>query len=304
MDLEQLWDLLCTLLLIPPIIPLCTITERIFDWLGQDPDAAKLAGDWIPVYLLGAPAVLLFQVIQRFLVAQHKPWPPVYASVIPCFVIHPFLLSWLVPTMGLQGSALAIAMTQWLMAIFSLLYLRFVPVIEPATWPGLSWKYMRESMAKEPTLRFLHLSLGGVLSLTEWWIWEVMCFIAGSYGVEELCAHTIAYNLIPLLYIIPLGLCIGLSVRMGNLLSINVHRAGRLAAWTMLMTIILGILVASALYNFRGTIMRLFTDDPSVIELCEAIWFRVCIYVFILYIFGIHTAILRGTRSVAVGDRR
>ena len=117
----------CAILLIPPIIPLCTVVDPIFRFLGQDPIAAQLAASWLPIYLLGTPANLGFRVIQRFLVAQHKPWPPVYASVIPSFLIHPFLLRHMVARFGLEGSALAIAMTQWNMLFLLLLYLRFVP---------------------------------------------------------------------------------------------------------------------------------------------------------------------------------
>ena len=43
-----------------------------------------------------------------------------------------------------------------------------------------------------------------------------MCFIAGSFGVVSLCVHTIAYNLVPLMFMIPLGILIGLTVRMGH----------------------------------------------------------------------------------------
>jgi hypothetical protein len=62
--------ILCCVFLIPPVVPLCTMMEGIFDKLGQDEAAAAFAAEWIKVFLVGVPAMLLFRVIQSFLNAQ------------------------------------------------------------------------------------------------------------------------------------------------------------------------------------------------------------------------------------------
>jgi len=163
----------CILLLSFPLVPLCTMMDRVLVTLGQDLVASQLASDWIRIYLLGAPANLGFRVIQRFLVAQQQPWPPVYASVFPAVVLNPILLRLLIPIMGCSGSALAIALTQWSMLILLLIYLYFKPVYHPETWPGLKMSYIREALMPVPFLQFLNLSIGGVVSLSEWWFWEI-----------------------------------------------------------------------------------------------------------------------------------
>jgi MATE family multidrug resistance protein len=163
----------CACLLIPPIVPLCTIMDWALVQLGQDPVASSLAASWIRIYLLGTPANLLFRVIQRFLVAQHQPWPPVYASVVTSFFLNPILLYIFVTRMGLTGSALAIVCTQWSSLFLLLLYLHYRPDYHPESWPGLSVSYVKEALQRAPLARFYNLSLGGVLSLTEWWYWEV-----------------------------------------------------------------------------------------------------------------------------------
>ena len=157
---------MCALLLVAPILPLCTIMESIFDILGQDPFAASLASKWIRVYLLGVPAMLLFRVIQSFLNAQHQVWPLVVSSTIACFVIHPVLLKFFLSDMGFLGSGAAISLTQYVMVGIVLLYLMRKPVHKAETWPGLSVDYMKEAIRPVPMLQFLSLSLGGVLSLS------------------------------------------------------------------------------------------------------------------------------------------
>jgi len=48
---------------------------------------------------------------------------------------------------------------------------------------------------------FLKLGLPGIFSMSDWWFWEYTCFMAGNIGVEELAAHTIAYNVIVLIFL-------------------------------------------------------------------------------------------------------
>jgi multidrug resistance protein, MATE family len=156
----------CALLLIPPIIPLCTIMESIFEALGQDPVAARLASKWIRIYLLGIPAMLIFRCVQSFLNSQHQVFPLVVGSTIAWFVLHPIFLKVLLPMAGFEGSALGISLTQYVMAIIVFLYLMARPVHKAETWPGLSWKNVLAAMRPETVLQFLSLSLGGVLSLS------------------------------------------------------------------------------------------------------------------------------------------
>jgi MATE family multidrug resistance protein len=157
---------ICSLLLLVPIVPLFTIMEWVFVQLGQDEYASHLASQWIRYYLIGLPAILLFRVIQSFLNAQHQVWPLVYASVAACFVVHPFFLKIFIPAFGFVGSSLAIAMTQFVMAFFLLLSLKIKPVHKAETWPGLSKQYFMEAISPRPMARFFSLGMGGVLSYT------------------------------------------------------------------------------------------------------------------------------------------
>lgn len=92
---------------------------------------------------------------------------------------------------------------------------------------------------------------------------------------------------------IPLGIMIGLTVRLGHLIAFDVKRAKKLAAWCMLFSTMLGVIVSSLLYQFRIEISMLFTSDEEVIQGCADIWPKLCYYIFVLYIFGINSAILR-----------
>lgn len=105
--------------------------------------------------------------------------------------------------------------------------------------------------------------------------------------------HSIAYNLVPLLFMPTLGIQIGLQVRMGQTIAYDIVKAKFLAMWSMFFTVIFGAILATSLYIFRIDIAMLFTDDAEVIDGCKEIWGKLCCYVFILHIFGINSAILR-----------
>ena len=282
-----------TFLLAIPVAPLCLYSGAALQYLGQDPEASALAQSWIQVYFLGAAPNLLFRVIMRFLLSQHKPWPLVFASFVPSIVIHPFLLEYCVSRIGFIGSALSIAATQWITLIVLLILLNLVPIHKAETWPGLSLDLIQRSLQCGPIFQFLKLSIGGILSMTEWWFFELMCFIAGSFGVESLDAHTIAYNLVPLLFMLPLGLSIGLSVRMGNVIATSPEKAKIMAGWCMAFVATLGSVISFTLYQERMQVIHMFTTDHDVIRLASEIWPFLCYYVFLIYIMGISLAILR-----------
>ena len=156
----------CLVLLLVPIVPLLGGMDWIFGKLGQDAQASQLASQWIRIYLLAIPSILMFRVVQAFLNAQHVVLPLVFASAVATFVVHPLLLRNMVPALGLPGSALCIALTQFVMVLLVFIYSKIRPEHDAQSWPGLSREFLQEALQPKPLLKFVKLSLGGVLSLS------------------------------------------------------------------------------------------------------------------------------------------
>lgn len=68
--------------------------------------------------------------------------------------------------LGFLGSAVAVTITQWLMFLLLLAYLRMRPVYKAESWPGLSWPFFWEAIRWSKLVEFVRLAGGGVLSLT------------------------------------------------------------------------------------------------------------------------------------------
>ena len=54
--------------------------------------------------------------------------------------------------------------------------------------------------------------------MSEWWFWEASAFMAGRLGTIPLAAHSVAYNVVPMCFMIPLGFSFGCTTRVGTLL--------------------------------------------------------------------------------------
>lgn len=282
----------CVMVLTPPILILYTDLYSILTLLGQDTIAAELASNWVRVYLWGVPSVLLFRVIQRFLACQSIVVPCAYAAILG-LMIQPLLLICFMRSFSYSGSALALVCTQWLQLLFSFWIVNFTKSFTKETWPQFNMNFIEQAVNWKGMYSYGKLGMGGVLSLSEWWFWEVICFIAGKFGIVPLCVHSIAYQLIPLSFMLPLGISMGLSIRLGATLTYDVSKAKMLVSYTIGLTILIALLVCIGIYHYQAWIINMFTNDEAVFAGCSKIWWKVCIDIFFLYILGINGGILR-----------
>lgn len=92
---------------------------------------------------------------------------------------------------------------------------------------------------------------------------------------------------------LPLGISVGLAVKMGHVIAKSPTRAKLMVGGCMAFTAVLGAIVSLLLHLFRFQVIGAFTNDKDVLEMALAIWPELCYYLFLIYIFGIHVAILR-----------
>jgi hypothetical protein len=52
-----------------------------------------------------------------------------------------------------------------------IVYLWIRPVYHIDTWKGISVEVIQQAVEPKPMMKFFKLSLGGVVSLSEWWFW-------------------------------------------------------------------------------------------------------------------------------------
>ncbi len=284
---------MCVVCLAVPVGFLMTCVKPIFTLLGQDAHVASLSDEWIHIYIWSVPFILCYRVIQRFLASQSIVIPCLVGAAISSLIVHPLCIKFWISKYQFVGSAMSIVVTQSIQLIITVLYIKYTKSYVQGTWKGINWRIIQKVFDRKGLLTYASLSFGGIIALTEWWYWECICFVAGRLGVIALCVHSVIYQIIPLVYMIPLGMSIGLSVRIGQLLPIDVNKAKILTVYAMLTVIIVALMVTALLYYNETWIVSLFTSEEDVMNGCKQIWPKVCMYILGLYIFCLNSGILR-----------
>jgi len=251
---------------IPLNVSAALVMQPVLVALGEDPGVSALAARWFRAYcLIMTPFYVVFRSVWKFLQAQSVMVPLVAVTVVCCVIVLPATLSVLVPTMGFIGSALAMTIFQVVQAAMLILVLRWRVPHDPETWPGLcAW---REVLCDRRAMKtYLSLGLGGILASTEWWYWEVLSGLVGTFGVVPLSVHTVPNQVIAVCFMVPLGAGIALSARLGNIISVDAVLAKRMVMWCYAVGLTAMVLMAIALYVFQNAIVALFTNDPEVVE--------------------------------------
>lgn len=252
------------LLIIPMNLVLSMCMKDILVWVGEDEVTSTLASEWYRVYMFGLPFYAIYNVTWKFLSAQEIMTPLVVVLVGTCGIVLPLALDRLVPWLGFIGSAYAILIYQVSQAGLLLLYLVYKRPHNSMTWPGL--QYWREALAWKQFAAYMSLGAGGMLASSEWWYWECLCLLVGTLGVLPLSVHTIPTQVLTVSFMIPIGIGIALSIRLGATLPRNVKRAQQLVVGCGLFSVVLFGVMSLLMWTCRHHIFGLFTTEQDVLE--------------------------------------
>jgi MATE family multidrug resistance protein len=247
-------------------LPALFAAEPALMLLGQKPELAALAGDYMAIAAFGMLPSMVYVVFRSFLGAIDRAGIMLWASIAG--VIANAGLNWVfifgnlgAPAMGVPGAALASVITGILMALIVVAY--GVREKRAAGYQVL----VRFWRADWPVL-WSSLALGLPISLTiiaEVGLFQMATLMAGWLGVVPLAAHSIVMQLISFSFMVPLGLGHAATVRVGQEIGAgsiaDAERAGRAALATGFGAAALTIL---AFVTIPGLLIGIFlpADDP------------------------------------------
>ncbi|KAI9291802.1 MATE efflux family protein [Neoconidiobolus thromboides FSU 785] len=290
--------ILISLTLLIPVSFLWLYAENILLLLKQDPELAYYCGRYLKILLLGAPPYIVFECLKKFLQAQDIMTAATYIlfSVIPINVVLNFLLVFYEPTrLGFDGAPLTVALTNWCMMIFAIIYIRLFKGYQ--AWGG----WTKESL--DGWYEFLKLGIPGIIMVcAEWWAFEVMGLAASYLGKAPLAAHAVSLTTCNLFYMVPLGLSIAASNRMGNLLGdATSNRAKLCGLAALLLALLFSMINSTILVVFRDFWGYLFTDDESVALLAKSILPIAALFQVFDGLSGVSGGLLRGQGRQKLG---
>ncbi|MGV8939483.1 MAG: MATE family efflux transporter [Allorhizobium sp.] len=196
--------------------PLFINAEALLLMLGQKPEVASLAADYVMIVQFGLLPALLFAVLRSLVSAIGRAGIILYITVVT-LVINAILAYGLVlghfglPKMGMTGAAIVAVIVQWAGFLFMAAY---IETREDTRRYQLFVRFWRPDWHALWEVVYLGLPISITL-LAEVSLFAAASLLMGRIGTIELAAHGIALQLASIAFMIPLGLSQAATVRIG-----------------------------------------------------------------------------------------
>lgn len=267
--------------------------------MAIDASVRPLAAAYLDVLRYGAPALALFFASRYLSEGTGWTWPTLVAGLGGVALLAPvgYVLmhgigSW--PGRGVPGLAEATVLVLWLQALGLMAYLRLAPRFRDldlfAHWQP---PHPRE------LAQLLKLGLPiGVAVFMEGSLFVATALLIGRLGAVAVAAHGIAINVSSLAFMLPLGVAMATTVRIGTAAGAgdgaSVRRIG-LAGYV----IVLGTQVlAAAVMVFGGVwIAAAYSDDAAVVALGATLLLYAAAFQFPDGIQALSAGALRGLKD-------
>lgn len=247
----------------PPLLAVLLATRPILQFFGQEPALAANAGLYISLLCWGLPFAILFQVLRSFTTSVDHPLAALAVMVLAVLfnALGDYTLifgHFGAPRLGLAGAGIASAFSN----LFSAAALLIVCLVMPALRRYRILERLRRHHG--PHLKEL-FRLGipiGVTTLFEAMLFNSAALMMGLFGVATLAAHQIAITIPSITFMVPLGIGLAATVRVGLGAGADDWIAARRAGFVAIGVAALFMTVTSALLLlFPETIARLWLPD-------------------------------------------
>ncbi|XP_077051435.1 multidrug and toxin extrusion protein 1-like [Siphateles boraxobius] len=272
-------------------------TEPILLAVRQSPSVASLSQLYVKIFMPALPAAFMYQLQGRYLINQGIIWPQVItgvaANILNALINYIFLHRL---DLGVAGSAGANTISQYSLAVFLYVYIRWKGLHE-ATWDGWSRDCLQEWGA------FIRLAFPSmVMVCVEWWTYEIGGFLAGLISEAELGAQSVVYELATIAYMFPQGFAVAASVRVGNALGAGNSEQAKLSAKVSLICgLLVSLVVATIIGSTKDVIGYIFTTEEKIVFLVSEVMIMYGFFHLFDSIAGITSGIVRGAGKQLLG---
>ncbi|KAJ1675167.1 ethionine resistance protein [Spiromyces aspiralis] len=248
-------------------LPFLWNIEWILVAARQDPEIARLCGQFMRIYLFSALPWMLFECIRRFVQAQGdmKASTKLLVFIAPLHAVTTYLLV-LSPWFGLGyvGSPLACCVTNWLMLITLVVYISRSKARE--AWGGFDYRCVHGIS------EFYKVALpSAAMVCCDWWAFEILTISASYLGSTALAAQAIVVSASAMIVQMPIGMSTAVGTRVGNMLGAGRSRTAKLTAKVgYAVTAAFLLVTVSTIIGLSSWWGTLFTSDPEAIHIVTA----------------------------------
>lgn len=260
---------------------------------GIEPEVVEVSSQYALISIWSVPAFLFFIALRQVLQSMNHLRPLLWAVVLTN-LLNVFL-NWVVVggNLGMQpqgaaGSAWATNISRWTMLLLV---------------PCLAWKELGPCLRVRAERLFHPAAYGRMIALgiptgMQWFVeigaFTFVTFMMGGLGTSEVAGHQVAMYLSSLSFMVPLGISMACSVRVGQAIGRRDMQGMRLAGKVGLVSGVLTMVCFGLLFALLpGPLTRLFTD-------LDEVWAVAVVLLPVAALFQVFD----GTQVVAVGIMR
>lgn len=244
-------------------------TREVFVWAGIEASVIPVACAYLEAVSWGIPAYLIAAAFRFLSEGIARTTPVLWVSLVGLIVNiagNAVLIfgAFGLPALGAEGCGIATAIGMWcclgawLLVMRASAHHRAHSIFSSLSLP--SWRRMRA---------LLHLGLPiGFSILFEAGVFAAVAFLLGRIGAVATAAHQVAINVAAMTFMVPQGLGMATTVRVGHAVGAGDLAEARFRGFLGIKLAILFMTAMSVLiFVARRTIAGVYTDDPSVIGL-------------------------------------
>ncbi len=253
------------ILMAVPLDAILAFSPDILKLIGEPAALADMGGPFAHVLTIGLPFGLTFMALRGYVLALKKPQTTLYvisgAIFVNAFLDYALIFGHFgAPRLGIMGSAIA-SVTAYMFECLSLLAIIFVT--EDLRRYRMFRRFDMPDWGKLTEI----FKLGVPMGLS--WVFEILFFntgalVMGYFGAAALAAHQVALNFISILFMVPMGIGMASSVRIGLAVGAGNADGVRRAGLTALgLGAILNGTLALLLAIFPRTVAGLYFDEST-----------------------------------------
>ncbi|WP_342058439.1 MATE family efflux transporter [Aeromonas sp. OTU364] len=287
-------------LMVTPIAMLALYFSPLaLQFMDVDPVMAEKTAGYLHAILWGLPAFVLFQVLRNFSEGLSHTMPTMVIGFVGLAVNIPANYIFIhghfgMPKLGGVGCGVATAIVLWAMLLAMIAYVKLSPHFKKIN--------LFAQLARPNGSRIWRLfRLGFPIAMAifcEVTLFTVVALMLAPFGAETVASHQIALNFSSLVFMLPLSIGVGVTIRVGHSIGEGQPDQARVAARTGLM-LGMGVAAGTAALTvlLREPIAGIYTDDLQVITLAATLLFFAAIYQISDSVQVVAAAALRGYKD-------
>ncbi|XP_074507216.1 multidrug and toxin extrusion protein 1-like [Sebastes fasciatus] len=272
-------------------------TENMLLAVKQNPEVARHSQMYVNIFMPALPAAFMYQLQGRYLQNQGIIWPQVITgaigNVLNAFVNYILLY---VLDLGVVGSAAANSISQIASALILFIYI-YWKGLHKATWSGWSKDCLQEWGL------FTKVAIPSMLMLClEWWTFEIGGLLAGLISEIELGAQSIVYQMVTIVFMVPMGFMVAASVRVGNALGAgNIEQAKTSGKVAVILAFAISVIFGLVLGLCKNVVGYIFTTEKEIIQRVSEVMIIYGVFHSVDAVAAVTGGVIRGAGKPMVG---